>query len=117
MSPPRPPLRLLWLLTLIAGCASARGPADGPGETAAELAALERQQAEVSAELEKPSAQGVALDCGRARTLRDNVCALADRICALTARDPTIPNGPARCQHARQRCQAARTRVDGPCGR
>jgi hypothetical protein len=108
--------RRLLLLTLLVGCASGSVPRRPGSEAAAEVEAIEQQLAKDVAALEAPSAEGRPLDCGRARTLRDNICTLAERICTLVERDRSIADGVDRCQRARQRCKDARARVSVPCG-
>jgi hypothetical protein len=95
------------VLLLLAGCATA--PRTAPDADA--VTTLEQEQARQETRL----AADARPDCPRARSLRDNICALAEKICVLVARDPTIPDGPRRCQTARARCEAARTRVRGAC--
>jgi hypothetical protein len=78
------------------------------------LASAERDLQRQEAEIDTLATGSLAVDCVRARLLRDNVCGLATRICLL-ARDPAVDAGSARCADARERCKSARVRVAGPC--
>ena len=95
------------VLLVLTGCATAPRTAPAADAVTSLEQELARQETNLGADA-RP-------DCPRARSLRDNICALAEKICGLVAKDASIPDGSRRCQTARARCEAARTRVTGAC--
>jgi hypothetical protein len=109
------PARVLMLGVLVAvasltSCAHRRSQRAAAVDPAAAVTATEQQLAQQAAALGTPqSAARNRPDCERARTLRDNVCALGQRVCLLVDGEGNVPQGAARCKKANIQCQKANT--------
>jgi hypothetical protein len=116
-----PSAGVLGVVVLLLGSCAAAPPEPmsaspgPPDERQREMAATEAELRRHEAELGGLMAQTTPVDCGRARLLRDNICALANRICALAGRTPADASGTARCSDALSRCQAARVKIAPVC--
>ena len=114
-------MKLSWLIVMIlfAGCAAtvhpeSAAPPPAEDDTRA-LAAAQAQLALRFAELDRLTIDAQKVDCPKAATLRDAICALTERICVLAARTPREPRSPTPCEDAQARCRVARERVAATC--